>query len=76
MPKRPFPWGLQVIQQGVELGIPMGQRMMLRHQMENRFGDQVDRNVCRRIMDASPEQLARWSELVLSAGTLAEVLGD
>jgi hypothetical protein len=36
--------------------------------------DQANNKVLRRVMDASPEQLARWAELVLSTGTLAEVL--
>jgi hypothetical protein len=76
MPAKRLPWGLQVIQQGMERGIPVGQRLMLCHQLENRFGDRADNKVLRRLMDASPEQLARWAELVLSAGTLAEVLGD
>ena len=77
MPAKRLPWGLQVIQRGMERGIPVGQRLMLLHQLENRFGDQADdRVVRRRVMDASPEQLARWTELVLSAGMLAEVLED
>lgn len=76
MSAKRVPWGLQVIQQGIERGIPVGQRLMLCHQLEKRFGDQADNKVLRRVMDASPEQLARWAELVLSAGTLAEVLGD
>lgn len=76
MPAKRLPWGLQVIQRGIERGIPVGQRLMLCHQLENRFGDQADNKVLRRVMDASPEQLARWAELVLSAGTLAEVLED
>lgn len=77
MPAKEVPWGLQLIQQGMERGIPVGQRLMLLHQLENRFGDQADDKVVRRrVMDASPEQLARWAELVLSAGTLAEVLED
>ena len=76
MPAKRMPWGLQVIQRGVERGIPVGQRLMLCHQLEKRFGDRVDKKVARRVMDAAPEQLARWAELVLSAGTLAEVLED
>lgn len=76
MPAKRLPWGLQVIQRGMERGIPVGQRLMLCHQRENRFGDQADNKVLRRVMDASPEQLARWAELVLSAGTLVEVLED
>lgn len=76
MSAKRLPWGLQVIQRGMERGIPVGQRLMLCHQLENRFGDQADNKVLRRVMDASPEQLARWAERVLSVGTLAEVLED
>jgi hypothetical protein len=76
MPASRLPWGLQVIQQGMERGIPVGQRLMLCHQLKNRFGDQADNKIVRRVMDTAPEQLARWAERVLSAGTLAEVLED
>jgi hypothetical protein len=75
MSKKEVPRGLKLIQQGMERGIPIGQRLMLLHQLENRFGDQVDQKIRRSVMDAAPEQLARWADLVLSAGTLVEVLG-
>jgi hypothetical protein len=29
MPAKRLPWGLQVIQRGMERGIPVGQRLML-----------------------------------------------
>lgn len=75
MAPKQLAWGQKVIQQAMERGIPEGQRMMLRHQLRNRFGRQFDENVAGRVAAASPEQLARWAERVLSARTLAEVLG-
>lgn len=76
MAAKRLPWGLQVIQRGMERGVPVGQRLMLCHQLENRFGDQADKKIVRRVMDASPEQLARWSDRVLSEATLDDVLDD
>jgi hypothetical protein len=75
MATKQLAWGQKVIQQAMERGIPEGQRIMLRHQLRNRFV-RFDEHVARRIAAASPEQLARWAERVLSARTLAEVLGD
>jgi predicted transposase/invertase (TIGR01784 family) len=64
--------GQQLIEQGRQQGI---QGLVLR-QLRQRFGEQVDTHVERRIATASVEQIETWSMRVLSAATLAEVLAD
>jgi hypothetical protein len=42
--------------------------------LRKRFGSQVDREVEGRVEAASTDQIAVWTERVLSAATLAELM--
>lgn len=64
--------GQQLIHQGRQLG----RCELFLDLLRQRFGDQIDANVEHRIATASPEQIKVWSERVLSAGSLSEVLAD
>ena len=64
------------VQQGVQQGIQQGIQQMLLRQVRRRFGVEVDPHVEQRIATASVEQIETWSERVLTAATLAELLTD
>ena len=53
-----------------------GERKVLLRQLRRRFGAEVDREIERRVATAPAEQVEVWTERVLSAGTLAELLAD
>lgn len=65
-------YGERLIQRGEELGFHWGQYSML----SARFGSQVSYDIDLRLQTASLEQITRYAERVLSAGTLDEVLAD
>ena len=67
--------GERLIQQGEQRGIQQGERALLLRQLKKRFGNQVDAGIERCVEAASSEQIATWADRVLSATTLAEVLG-
>ena len=64
--------GRQLIEQGFRQGF---QQALLR-QLRQRFGDEVDAHVERRVAAASIEQIETSADRVLSAATLAELLAD
>lgn len=66
----------QGIQQGLEQGHQQGIRTMLLKLLRQRFGSQVDARVEQRLAAASTEQLETWTERVLSAATLGELLAS
>jgi hypothetical protein len=49
---------------------------MLLGLLRQRFGDEVDAQVERRVASAPVEQIETWTTRVLSAATLAELLAD
>ena len=49
---------------------------MLLRQLRRRFGDAVNTDIEQRIAAASIEQIDTWTERVLSAATLTELLAD
>jgi hypothetical protein len=51
-----------------------GERKVLLRQLRRRLGAQVDGQVGRRVAAAPAEQIEIWTERVLSAATLAELL--
>ena len=65
-------WRREAIQEGLE----HGERNVLLRQLRRRFGAEVDGEVERRVAAASPEQVEVWTDRVLSAVTLAELLAD
>ena len=69
-------FGEQLIQQGFQQGIQQGERGLLLRLLRRRFGKQVDADVERRVAAASALQIEMWSDRVLSAATLADVLAD
>ena len=65
-------WRQEAIQEGVE----QGERKLLLRLLRRRFGPQVDGEVARRLEAASTAQIEAWTECVLSAATIAELLAD
>jgi predicted transposase/invertase (TIGR01784 family) len=61
---------------GLQEGEKRGFQKVLLRQLRCRFGSQVDAEIERRVSTASTEQIAVWTDRVLSATTLAEVLAD
>jgi hypothetical protein len=59
-----------------EHGHHIGMRMALLRQLRFLFGRQVDGDPERRVACASVEQVERWADRILSAGTLAEIFAD
>jgi hypothetical protein len=53
-----------------------GERKVLLRQLRRRFGAEVDGEIERRVAAAPAEQVEVWTERVLSATTLAELLAD
>jgi len=71
--------GQQLIQQGIQQGIQQERQRFqesLLRRLRQRFGDEVDAHVERRVAAASGEQLETWTMRVLSAATVAELLAD
>lgn len=68
--------GQRLIEQGRQQGFQQGEGAVLLRLLRQRFGDQVDTYVERRIATASVEQLDAWTSRVLSAATLTELLAD
>jgi hypothetical protein len=65
-------WHRKAVQEGME----QGERKVLLRQLRRRFGAEVDGEIERRVAAARAEQIEIWSDRVLSASTLAEVLAD
>jgi len=63
----------QGIRQGMQQGMLQGEARVLARLLEKKFGD-LPPEVCRRIEQADEQTLLEWSERVLSASRLDEVL--
>jgi predicted transposase/invertase (TIGR01784 family) len=68
--------GQQLIEQGRREGRREGECAVLLRQLRRRFGNAVDTAIEQRIATASIEQIDTWTERVLSAATLTELLAD
>jgi predicted transposase/invertase (TIGR01784 family) len=68
--------GQQLREEGREEGRREGECRVLLRQLRRRFGDAVDAAVEQRVMAAPLEQIGEWTDRVLSAVTLDELLGD
>jgi flagellar biosynthesis/type III secretory pathway protein FliH len=62
-------------EQGLEQGVQRGEARILSALLKLRFGE-LPASVQQRIDAADPDTLLRWSERVLSAATLDEILAD
>ena len=76
-------WKEEGLQQGLQQGIQQERQQgrqrfqeLLLRLLRQRFGDEVDANVELRVATASVEQIETWTDRVLSAATLAELLAD
>lgn len=69
-------WRREAVQEGVQQGLEQGERKVLLRLLRRRFGAEVDGEIERRVAAASAEQVEVWTERVLSAATLAELLAD
>jgi predicted transposase/invertase (TIGR01784 family) len=67
--------GQQLREEGRQEALHRLQAVLLRL-LRQRFGNEVDVHVERRVAAASLDQLETWTERVLSAATLAELLAD
>jgi hypothetical protein len=68
--------GQQLREEGRQQGRHQAfQEILLRH-LRQRFGDQVDAQIEKRVATASFEQVEAWTARVLSASTLTDLLGD
>jgi hypothetical protein len=65
-----------LIDDGVTAGRAQGERKLVLRLLRQRFGDQVDVEIVRQVALASSEQLLRWSDRILSAATLTELLHE
>jgi len=68
--------GQQLIKLGIEQGRKQGIQALLLRQLRKRFGAAVDPRVEQRIATASVAQIETWSERLLTAAKLTEVLAD
>jgi len=72
--------GQQIREEGRQEGRREGRRegecAVLLRQLRRRFGDAVNTDIEQRIATASIEQIDTWTERVLSAATLTELLAD
>jgi len=66
----------QGVQQGIQQGVQQGERGLLLRLLRKRFGDQIDASAEQRITAATAVQLEIWTERLLSATTLTELLAD
>lgn len=69
-------WRREAVQEGVKQGLEQGERKVLLRLLRRRFGAEVDGEVERRVAAAAVEQVEVWTERVLSAATLTELLAD
>jgi len=72
--------GQQLIEQGRQEGRQEGLRQdecgVLLRLLRRRFGDAVNTEIEQRIATAPVEQIGIWTDRVLSAATLTELLAD
>jgi hypothetical protein len=66
----------EVRAEGRQEGFQQGERAVLLRQLRQRFGNEVDQHVERRVSTASIDQLETWVGRVFSAATLAELFAD
>jgi len=73
-------WKQQGLEQGLEQGLKkgevIGQEKLLKKQMRKRFGTLFDVRFQERLRNATPEQLERWADRILDAGTIEEVFEE
>jgi len=65
----------QGLEQGIQQGKQQGEAMILLRQLQLKFGD-VPQAMRTRIEGADAQTLLAWSERVLTAGSLEQVIGD
>ena len=68
--------GQQIREEGRQEGRREGECAVLLRQLRRRFSDAVNTDIEQRIVTASIEQIDTWTERVLSAATLTELLAD
>jgi Domain of unknown function (DUF4351) len=66
--------GQQIREEGRQQGVRQGECAVLLRLLRQRFGNEVDADIERRVAAASLEQLETWTGRFLSATTLAELL--
>ena len=73
-------WKQQGLEQGLEKGLQkgelIGQEKMLAKMIRKRFGNLFDIHFQERLRNATPEQLERWADRFLDAGTIEEIFEE
>ena len=64
----------QGMQQGTQQGIQQGEVAMLLRQMERKFGHRLTEADRRLVESADAETLLKWSDKILSAKSIEEIL--
>jgi RNA-splicing ligase RtcB len=64
----------QGIQQGKQLGIQQGEVAVLLRLMERKFGHRMSEDDRRLVESADASTLLKWSERILSANSIEEIL--
>ena len=64
----------QGMQQGIQQGMQQGEVAVLLRQMERKFGHQLTDNDRKQIESADTETLLKWSDKILSANSIEEIL--
>ena len=62
------------IQQGMQQGIQQGEVAVLLRQMERKFGHRLTETDRRQVESADAETLLKWSDRILSANSIEEIL--
>jgi hypothetical protein len=65
----------QWIQQGIQQGVPQGEVLLLKRQLQRRFGP-LPEWVSEKLAQADQTSLETWADRVLDAGSLEEVFTD
>lgn len=69
----PERWKQEGLQEGMQQGMQEGEARILLRQLTLRFGE-LPENVRIRVANADADTLLRWSERVLTADTIEDVL--
>jgi hypothetical protein len=63
---------VQGLKNGLEKGIPQGQAMILKRQLQRRFGE-LPETIEQRLTSATTSELEHWADRILDAASLADI---
>ena len=68
-------WNRESMQRGMQKGMQKGALNLLVRQLEIKFGP-IAPEVMIRLKQADEQQLLEWSEQILTAGNISDILGN